>query len=82
MAETDGYIDDSMPQLQPRDILSPSATLLGFIITALGVVISLAGDQTDFLKNIFYILLFAIIFIILSSILTVISSIRKSKSAW
>lgn len=82
MAENDGNVDDRLPQLQPRDILSPSATLLGFIITALGIVISLAGDQSDFLNNIFYILLLAIIFIILSAILTVISSIRKSKSAW
>lgn len=75
-------MSDELPLLQPRDILSPSATLLGFIITALGIVLSLGGDQPNFIKNVFLILLFTIIFIVLSAMLTIFSSIRQNRSAW
>ncbi|MHA1789882.1 MAG: hypothetical protein ACTSXT_11755 [Candidatus Helarchaeota archaeon] len=73
---------ESPPVLQPRDILSPSATLLGFVFTTLGITLTFLTEQEEILKNISYILIGAILFIVLSAILTILATYRKSLTLW
>jgi len=71
-----------IPPLQPRDILSPAATLLGFIFASLGIAIGFAPEESDFLNNFLNILIFTVSLIIISAFLTVITSLTQRRVVW
>jgi hypothetical protein len=36
-------VTESYKQMEPKDIVQPSATILGLIVTAVGILVALAG---------------------------------------
>ena len=64
------------PEIQPRDVITPSATILTLIITAFGIVVTLANDS-----QLFIIRNFASVFIAVV-ILARATSLRGERKTW
>lgn len=72
---------EKIPRMTPRDVLSPAATLMGFVIASLTFLLNFAKEQTDF-SLLFTILSIAIIFLVVSAMLIVLSSFYSSELLW
>jgi hypothetical protein len=67
----------------PRDIITPSATLLGLIITALGILIATAGESNQVIVKNFAILFIIVVAVfVLAVVFTSLSSLFKKARLW
>lgn len=70
-----------LPQLQPRDILSPAATLLGFVLASFTFVLGFVEDQADLSRFITFLIL-AVILLVVAAILTVSANLLNKEILW
>jgi len=74
-------IRTKFPVLQPRDILSPAATLLGFVLASFTYILGLAEDVSDISRFITF-LIIAVFFLVIAAVLTIISNLTKYYVLW
>lgn len=68
----------SFEDLQPKDILTPSATIVGFILASIGIITSF----NDVLRSYVTLLIIVILFFLVTTILTLFSSLTKKVILW
>jgi len=74
---------ESLPLMIPRDIITPSATLLGLIVTALGILVAVAGEPEQLIVRNFAFLFIAVVgLFVFTVILTVASSLLRKIKLW
>ena len=57
-------------EMEPRDIVQPSATILGLIVTAVGILVALAGtgqNQLNIVRNFGVMFIVVVIFFVIAS---------------
>jgi len=72
--ERDGISDSWM---QPRDILTPAATLLGLVLAAIGLSSAIAGAST-ILQTLSIVLIFIVVLFAGAALATCVASLRRS----
>jgi len=69
--------------IQPKDLITSSATIVGLILAALGVLIALAGEQYQaIVRNFAFVFIIVIVFFVIAVIITALSSLLKKYRIW
>jgi hypothetical protein len=67
----------------PRDVITPSATILGLILTAFGILVVTAGESNQVIvKNFAFLFIIVVIFFVLAVVFTSLSSLFKKARLW
>lgn len=76
-------ISESLHKMNTRDVVSSSATILGLIITAFGIIVTLGRDSNQIIvKNFAFVFIIIVILFVCSVIITTISSILDKERLW
>jgi len=74
---------ESFPQMKPRDVVNPSATILGLIVTALGILVALAGESKQVIvKNFAFLFIVIVVLFVLAVMFTAFSSLVRKIVLW
>ncbi len=69
--------------MKPRDVVTPSATILGLIITALGILVALAGDSKQVIvRNFAFLFIIVVVLFVLAVISTALSTLLRRIRLW
>lgn len=76
-------VSESFPSMKPRDIVTPSAALLGLIVTAFGILVALAGEpEQEIVKNFAFLFITVVVLFIFAVIFTALSSLLRKIRLW
>jgi len=76
-------VSESLPMMKPRDVITPTATLLGLIVTALGILLTLADESEKVIvRNFAFIFITVVGLFVCAVIFTVFSSLLKKTKLW
>lgn len=74
---------EDFPRMQPRDVVAPSATILAFIITAFGIIVTLADEAQQLVVKNFALILITVVILFVSAVsLTALSSLVEKQILW
>lgn len=74
---------ENLQTMKPRDVVTPSATILGLIVTALGILVALAGESRQIIvRNFAFLFIVVVILFILAVIFTALSSLLRKARLW
>lgn len=69
--------------MQPKDVITPSATILGLILTAIGILVSLGGDTNQLIvRNFAFLFIIVVILFVSAVIVTALFSLLKKQKLW
>jgi len=78
-----GGISESFPTMQTRDVVTSSATILGLIITAFGILVTLADEPEQvIIKNFALVFITVVALLVCAVIFTTLSSLLKKPRLW
>jgi len=67
----------------PRDVITPSATILGLILTAFGILVATAGETNQIIiKNFAFLFIIVVVVFVLAVVFTSLSSLFKKARLW
>jgi len=71
------------PTMETRDIVSPSATILGFIITTFGILVAIARESEQvIIRNFALVFIFVLLLFVLAVVFTALSSLLGKIILW
>lgn len=73
--------ESRFPRLQPRDILSPAATLLGFVLVSFTYILGVVTDASSLSRFISF-LIIAVILLIIAAVFTILSNLLRNETLW
>ena len=76
-------VSQTLPTMQTRDVVTSSATILGLILAAFGILVTLAGESEQVIvKNFALVFTIVVVFFVCSVIFTTFSSLLRKSKLW
>lgn len=76
-------VSQTLPAMQTRDVVTSSATILGLILAAFGILVTLAGESEQVIvKNFALVFTIVVAFFVCSVIFTTFSSLLRKGKLW
>lgn len=74
---------ENLQVMKPRDIVTPSATILGLIVTAIGILVALAGEsKQSIVRNFAFLFIIVVILFVSAVISTSLSTLLRRVRFW